>query len=184
MRKVIMCLAVSFDGFIEGPNGEIDWIVFGEESGAALTEFIGEIDTVLYGRVSYEMWGNPPITENSSEFEKTFYGKLGKIDRYVFSTTKDEFDGNAKVVKDGIAEFVAELKSKPGKHIWLYGGANLITTFMNLDLVDEYRLAIMPVVIGRGKPLFIDVEDRHRLKLMDVKPSKSGVLAVTYEAVR
>lgn len=179
-----MCLAVSFDGFIEGPNGELDWIEFGPESGSALTEFIQEIDTVLYGRVSYEMWGNPPITESSSEFEKTFYGALSEMDRYVFSTTKTEFDGNAKVVKDGIPELVADIKNKPGKHIWLYGGASLITTFMNLDLVDEYRLAIMPAIIGKGKPLFIDVADRHKLKLIDAQPSKSGVLAVKYEAVR
>ncbi len=179
-----MCLAMSFDGFIEGPSGEIDWIVFGEESGSALTEFTREIDTVLYGRVSYEMWGNPPITENSSEFERTFYGKLARMDRYVFSTTKTEFEGNAEVVKDGIAELVAGLKSKPGKHIWLYGGASLITTFMNLDLVDEYRLAIMPTIIGKGKPLFTDVENRHRLKLINANPSKSGVLEITYEAIR
>lgn len=184
MRKVILCLAVSFDGFIEGPNGEIDWIEFDADAGSALTDFIEEIDTVIYGRTSYEMWGNPPLTDASSEFEKNFYGKLAAMDRYVFSTTKSEFEGNATVIKSDAAELVRELKSKPGKHIWLYGGASLITTFMNLDLVDEYRIAIMPVIIGKGKPLFKDVEQRHKLKLIDVNSSKAGVMGVTYEAVR
>jgi dihydrofolate reductase len=184
MRKVILCLTASFDGFIEGPNGEIDWIEFGPESGSALTDFISEIDTVLYGRVSYEMWGNPTVTEDSSEFEKNFYGALKKMDRYVFSRTKDEFDGNATVVKENVAELIKELKSKPGKNIWLYGGANLLTTFMNLDLVDEFCIAVFPVVLGDGKRLFQNIEDRHKMRLVSVETSKYGVLSTTYEAVR
>ena len=72
MRKIIVCLAESFDSRIEGPNGELDWIVFGSDGASDLMSFIGEIDTVLYGRVSYEMWGDPEITDESSEFEKQF----------------------------------------------------------------------------------------------------------------
>lgn len=184
MRKIILCLAISFDGFIEGPNGELDWIVFDGESGSALTDFIKEIDTVLYGRVSYEMWGNPELTEESSEFEKTFYGALAGMDRYVFSTTKTEFDGAPTVVSGDIPELVQKLKQQPGKNIWLYGGAGLITTFMNLDLVDEYRIAVMPVIIGEGKPLFKAIRESHKLRLVGVEPSTSGVLEIHYEAVR
>lgn len=184
MRKIILCCAVSFDGFIEGPNGEIDWIVFDPEGGSALTDFLKEIDTVLYGRVSYEMWGNPLLTDDSSEFEKNFYGALFEMDRYVFSRSKTEFDGNAIVVDSGIPELISKLKQQPGKNIWLYGGASLITTFMNLDLVDEFRLAVMPVVLGQGKPLFKDIDKSLKLKLIEVKPSTAGVLGVTYEAAR
>lgn len=185
MRNVILSAAISFDGFIEGPNGEIDWIIFGENEGPSdLMQLIEEIDTVLYGRVSYEMWGNPEITEQSSDFEKNFYGPLLKMDRYVFSRTKSEFDGNAKVVSDNIAELITDLKSRPGKNIWLYGGASLVTTFMNLDLVDEFWLGVMPVILGKGKPLFTDVEQRHRLRLKESKTSPSGVISVRYETVR
>lgn len=184
MRKVILCLAVSFDGFIEGPDGEIDWIVFDSEGGSELTDFIQEIDAVLYGRISYEMWGNPEITDSSSEFEKNFYGALSKMDRYVFTRTKTEFDGNPTVVKLDIPELIQKLKQQSGKNIWLYGGASLITTFMNLDLVDEFRIAVMPVIIGHGKPVFKDIQNRHKLKLIDVKHSTAGVLGLYYEAVR
>lgn len=185
MRNVILSAAISFDGFIEGPNGEIDWIIFGENEGPSdLMQLIDEIDTVLYGRVSYEMWGNPEITEESSEFEKNFYGPLLKMDRYVFSRTKSEFDGNAKVVSDKIADLVTDLKSRPGKNIWLYGGASLVTTFMNLDLVDEFWLGVMPVILGKGKPLFTDVEQRHRLRLKESRTSPSGVISVRYETIR
>lgn len=82
MRKVILCLAVSFDGFIEGPNGELDWIVFDKDGGSDLMSFVEEIDSIFYGRVSYEMWGNPPITDESSDFERSFYGALAKMNRY------------------------------------------------------------------------------------------------------
>lgn len=184
MRKVILCLAVSFDGFIEGPNGEIDWIVFDKDGGSDLMSFVDEIDTVFYGRVSYEMWGNPPITKKSSPFEKQFYGALAEMDRYVFSTTESEFDGDPTVVNGGIRKLVRSLKKKPGKHIWLYGGASLIRTFMNEDLVDEYRIAIMPSIIGEGKPLFSGIVSQHKLRLVEATPSKSGVLAVKYEAER
>lgn len=185
MRNVILSAAISFDGFIEGPNGEIDWIIFGENEGSAdLMDFVDEIDTVLYGRISYEMWGNPLITDESSEFEKSFNGAISKMDRYVFSRTKTEFDGSAQVISDNIAELVSDLKSRPGKNIWLYGGASLVTTFMNLDLVDEFWLGVMPVILGKGKALFTDVEQRHRLRLKESKTSPSGVVSVRYETVR
>ena len=185
MRNVILSAAISFDGFIEGPNGEIDWIIFGDNEGPSdLMQLVEEIDTVLYGRVSYEMWGNPEITEESSEFEKSFNGAISKMDRYVFSRTKTEFEGNAQVVSDNIAELVTDLKSRPGKNIWLYGGASLVTTFVNLDLVDEFWLGVMPVVLGKGKPLFTDVEQRHRLRLKESKTSPSGVISVRYETAR
>lgn len=184
MRKVILCLAVSFDGFIEGPNGELDWIVFDKDGGSDLMSFVEEIDSIFYGRVSYEMWGNPPITDESSDFERSFYGALAKMNRYVFSTTQTSFEGDPTVVASSSAKLVRELKKKPGKHIWLYGGASLIRTFMNEDLVDEYRIAIMPSIIGEGKPLFSGIVSQHKLRLVDATPSNSGVLAVKYEAKR
>ena len=184
MRKVILCLAASFDGFIEGPNGEIDWIVFDDEGASYLTEFIQEIDTVLYGRVSYEMWGNYGVTESSSEFEKSFYGELGKMDKYVFSNSRNEFEGNVKVVSSDIPDFINDLKQRPGKNIWLYGGGKLITTFMNLNLVDEFRVALIPVIIGQGTPMFKGIKNRHQMKLVEATTSRSGVLSVRYETVR
>ncbi len=184
MRKIILNLAASFDGFIEGPNGEIDWIVFDKEGGSELSDFLNEIDTVLYGRVSYEMWGNYPVTDNSSDFEKYFYGALNKMHKYVFSTTKDRFEGNPIVMRSDIEDSIKTLRQQPGKNIWLYGGAELISTFMNLNMVDEFRIAIMPVILGKGKPLFKEINNRTNLKLTWVKTSKSGVMQVCYESIR
>jgi dihydrofolate reductase len=180
MRKIILTLAVSLDGFIEGPDREIDWIEFTPETGDALGRFLKEIDTVLYGRISYEMWGAYKPGTEASEFEKDFYRKLDKTKKYVFSTTKTEFEGAPTVVSDNIKETIETLKQQPGKHIWLYGGASLITTFINLDLVDEFRLAVFPVILGAGNPLFKNIARRVKLKLLKVEGSKMGIAELWY----
>jgi dihydrofolate reductase len=184
MRKIILNVAVSLDGFIEGPNKEIDWIVFDAEGGNALNAFAQEIDTILYGRVSYEGWGNYTPPADADTFDKNFYATTGKMTKYVFSSTKDKFEGNPTVIHSNIAERMHQLKQQPGKSIWLFGGGVLITTFMNLGLVDEFRLAVMPVIIGSGTPLFKDIKDRLSLKLTKAAPSTAGVMELWYEKVK
>jgi dihydrofolate reductase len=183
MRKIILSLAVSLDGFIEGPNKEVDWMTFNEETGIELNKFLQEIDTILYGRVSYEMYGNYSPPEGSSDLEKDFYSKTNKLAKYVFSSSKDKFEGNPIVVKSDIAQTIQKLKQQPGKHIWLYGGSNLITTFLNLNLVDEIRIAVMPVILGGGTPLFKGIKDRVKLKLLKATSSELGVVGLSYETL-
>jgi dihydrofolate reductase len=180
MKKVILNLAVSLDGFIEGPNGEVDWMTFGEETGTALNDFIQQIDTILYGRVSYELWGNHVPPDNSSDFEKDFYNKVNKLNKYVFSSVKSDFGGNPTVINSDISQHINNLKKQPGKNIWLYGGAGLISTFVNLNLIDEIRMAVMPIILGDGKPMFKEIKNRIKLKLLKSVSSKSGVVALSY----
>ena len=181
MRKIILSLAVSLDGFIEGPNKEVDWMIFDEETGLALNTFIQQIDTILYGRVSYESWGsyNPP--ENSADFEKNFYGATNKMKKYVFTTSEKKFEGNPTTIKSNIAQTMLQLKQLPGKDIWLYGGAGLISTFVNLNLIDEFKIAVIPVILGDGNPMFKEIKQRVKLKLLEVEAAKSGTVALSYE---
>ena len=182
MRKIILNLAVTLDGFIEGPNGEIDWLVRDEDTdfGDILTEILADKDIIFYGRVSYDKWGNYYPDENASPKLKEAYNLLHSKTKYVFSTTKTN-DGKAIFINSNIKERVQEILQQPGKNIWLYGGGKLITTFINLGLVDVYRLAVHPVIIGKGKPLFENIKKRVGLKLIDAKPSGSGVILLTYE---
>nr|WP_294904324.1 dihydrofolate reductase family protein [uncultured Lacibacter sp.] len=184
MRKVILSLAVSLDGFIEGPNGETDWMVFSEETGKALEEFLDEIDTILYGRLSYERWGtyNPP--EDAPVFEKNFYNRTNKMKKYVFSTSKNSFEGNPTVVNAHLSACINKLKQENGKHIWLYGGSSLITSFVNLNLIDEFRIAVIPIILGDGKPLFSEIKNRVHLKLLKINSGISGVAELIYENVK
>ncbi|ANB58034.1 hypothetical protein GFC29_1168 [Anoxybacillus sp. B7M1] len=98
----------------------------------------------------------------------------------MFSRTQKEADDKATFINDNILEEVLKLKNEPGKDIWLYGGANLITTFINLGLIDEFRLSVHPVILGEGKPLFIDIKQRLNLKLVNTRTFSSGVVQLIY----
>ena len=185
MRKIILNLTLTLDGFIEGPNGEIDWIV-GDSStdfGDILNEIIRDKDAIFYGRKSYELWGNYSPEQGSQKL-KNAYALMHTKTKYVFSATKKSDGTNAIFINGNIKQRVEEIKQQPGKNIWLYGGASLITTFLNLDLIDEYHLAIQPVILGKGKPLFQNIEQRHRLKLIETKGDPSGVAVLIYETDR
>ena len=182
MRRVVLNLAVTLDGYIEGPNGELDWLVRDEtiDFGDILNEILSDKDTIFYGRVSYEKWGNLTPPDASGKIAAA-YASLHAKQKYVFSRTQTGDGTNATFINSDIKERVNEIKARPGKNIWLYGGGKLITSFMNLDLVDEYRLAVHPVIIGEGKPLFENIEHRHRLDLVDVKGYSSGVMLAHYK---
>lgn len=185
MRKIILNLALTLDGFIEGPNGELDWLVRDPsvDFGDILNDILSDKDAIFYGRTSYEKWGRFSPEQGSPKM-KAAYELLHTKTKYVFSRSKTGDGTNAIFINDNIKERVQELKQAPGKNIWLYGGASIITTFLNLDLVDQFRLAIHPVIIGKGKPLFQNIEHRHRLDLINVEGYKSGVTLSTYETKR
>ncbi|WP_371362266.1 putative protein YyaP [Sporomusa rhizae] len=178
-RKIILDLAVTLDGFIEGPNGEVDWCIMDPDMG--FSDFLNDIDTILYGRKSYDLWGQYSPGNEVSNPEKEIWELVHNKKKYVFSKTLTKVDGKAELINNNIEEEVNKLKNQPGKDIWLYGGASLITTFVNLGLVDEYRLAVHPVILGAGKPLFVDIKQRVGLKLTNVKRFSSGVVQLCYQ---
>ena len=184
MRKIILDLAVTLDGFIEGPNGEIDWCIMDSEGAGDFTGFLDDVDSIFYGRVSYDLWGNYQPGEHDSPVIKSLYKSVHSKTKYVFTSSDAAGDGKAIFINSDIRERVNEIRDQPGKNIWLYGGANLITTFINLGLVDIYRLAVHPVILGAGKPLFKDIQQRVGLKLVEAKGSGSGVVLLSYSADR
>ncbi|MGG4343264.1 dihydrofolate reductase family protein [Paenibacillus lautus] len=177
-RKIILDLAVTLDGFIEGKNGEVDWCIMDSEMG--FIDFLNQIDTILYGRKSYDLWGEFTPEIDSPETEKELWSNVQSKEKYVFSRTQTGSDHKVTYINDHILEEVHALKNKPGKDIWLYGGASLITTFIQLGLVDEFRLSVHPVILGEGKPLFMDIKQRLNLKLVNTKPFSSGVVQLIY----
>jgi dihydrofolate reductase len=172
MRKVILAMQVTLDGFIEGPNGELDWAVKeDEETWKDVFALQRSADTLLLGRVMYpafeKYWlaalTNPYSTKNEIEYA----GLADKMQKIVFSKTLEKVEWKtARIIKDHIAEEILKMKQQPGKDMVLLGGAGLVSTFMNLGLIDEYHLIVNPLVLGGGKPLFKDVKERHKLKLI------------------
>lgn len=173
MRKLILQLAVSLDGFIEGPNGEFDWCFTDQDYG--MTEFFQRIDSVFYGRKSYELSLSMAESINEGELPD-----MPKLREYVFSTTLKQVKPGAVLVNGDIEAEVKRIKNEPGKDIWLFGGASLTASLLNLKLVNEISLAVHPIILGGGKPLFSQITNRVPLALLDTKTYSSGLVSLTY----
>ena len=178
MKKVILDLAVTLDGFIEGPNGEIDWCIMDDDMD--FDGFLSGIDTIFYGRVSYDSWGNFQPDTNASLTEQMLWKQVHSKNKFVFSS-KERQDDRATFINTDITGKVMEIKKQGGKDIWLYGGASLIKTFIQLDLIDIYRISVHPIALGKGKPLFEDLKERIELRLIKTNIFKSGVVQLIYE---
>lgn len=169
MRKVILGLAVSLDGFIEGSNGEYDWCLTDQDYG--MSDFFSRIDSIFIGRKSYELsltMGDVPMPG------------FPKLTEYVFSNTLKDIKPQSILIKGDVEKEVKRLKTEPGKDIWLFWGASLTTSLLKLHLVDEINLAIHPVILGGGKPLFHDLRKRIDLKHVNTKTYSTGLVSLTY----
>ncbi len=173
MRKLILQLAVSLDGYIEGPNGEYDWCFTDQDYG--MSEFFSRIDSVFYGRKSYEMMESAAPPEAGADFPA-----LPKLKEYVFSKTLDKVRPGAVLISGDIQKEVNRIKNEPGKDIWLFGGASLTSSMLEFHLVDEISLAVHPIILGSGKPLFTGIHDRMPVNLIESKPYSSGLVMLTY----
>jgi dihydrofolate reductase len=168
MRKVILGVAVSLDGFIEGPHGEYDWCLTDQDYG--LSGFFKRIDSIFVGRKSYEMLLG---LEGGIQGFPTFK-------EYIFSTTLDKVKEGAILIKGNIRDEVEKIKKQKGKDIWLFGGASLTTSLMNMGLVDELWLSVHPLILGSGKPLFQNMEGSIPLTLLDSKTYSTGLVSLVY----
>ncbi|MBX0331725.1 dihydrofolate reductase family protein [Pontibacter sp. HSC-14F20] len=178
MRKVILDLAVTLDGYIEGPTGETDWCILDDDMD--FPRFLAGIDTILCGRVSYEMWGNFEPEPSANETEKAIWSAVHAKAKIVFSS-REQQDSRVTYITSGIPEKIAGMKQQEGKDIWLYGGSKLITTFIQHGLIDIYRISVHPTVLGAGKPLFQDLKERINLNLIEANRFRSGVVQLIYE---
>lgn len=183
VRKVIYSQMVSLDGYIEGVQQEIDWSAPDEELFQYIMKQEEQIDTHLYGRKTYQnMLSYWPIVEENKEAteQEIAYAQIWKkVDKIVFSRSLTELEGKARLVRDDIAETIAELKGRKGDHLSL-GGANLASTFMKLNLIDEYQLYVHPIILGGGTRLLKEMEDKQKLQLAEVVPFASGVVWLRY----
>ncbi len=185
MRNVIYSMTVSLDGFIAGPEGEIDWAAPDEELHRFHNQQTRELGAQLCGRRLYEemlYWETADENPSAAEYELEFARIWKDLPKIVFSTTLEKVEGNARLVKDGVAEEVAKLKEQPGKDLAV-GGAGLASTFIKLGLVDEYRLFVSPVVLGGGTHYFPALEERINLELVETQTFGSRVVYLRYRRV-
>lgn len=192
MRKIISFMHISLDGFVAGLNGEIDWVKVDDEIFDFVGKRISKGDTALYGRVTYQMMENywptagdkPTATRHTIEHSK-WYNKVRKI---VLSKTMKEAGlaagqagvTNPKIISDNLPEKINEIKQQDGEDILLFGSPTATHSLIQLNLIDGYWLFVNPIILGQGIPLFVDIKDKTKLKLLNTRKFSSGVTELDY----
>jgi dihydrofolate reductase len=187
VRRIVVMLSVSLDGFFAGPAGELDWHLVDEEVHAHFNEVLGAMGAFLDGRVMYEQmaefWPTADADPESSPAMVEYARIWREIPKFVYSRTLERADWNTTVVREVDPDEVRRLQAQPGGDLAL-GGADLADTFRRLDLVDEYRLYVHPVLLGRGRRLFSDTDARAGLRLVETRTFGNGVVLLRHERAR
>lgn len=188
MRKLMFFTHTTLDGFVAGPNGEMDWIRFDE----VRHEFVGMVtaqaDTALYGRVTYQMmesyWPTAAAQANATKHDIEHANWYNSISKIVLSRTLTEPGlTNTKVISNHLSENIKKIKDQPGKNILIYGSPRATQSLLNEQLVDEFWLWVNPVVLGQGVPLFNNLAGIIKLKLLETKTFDGGLIALHYAVV-
>lgn len=187
MRKLIASIQMTLDGFIAGPNGEMDWLTSGQDEWLEMRKDLESADTFLLGGNMYPeystYWRGVLHNPKSDKFERQFAELADKTPHIVFSHKLKKADWqNTRIATDPKAE-VTRLKQEPGKNIIVWGGATMISELINLGLVDELRITLTPIVLGDGLSLFKDIKGRNKLKFISARPFDSGVVLLRYEMI-
>lgn len=188
MRKIISFVHISLDGFVAGPNGEMNWITVNEELFAHIGKRISKTDAALYGRVTYEMmegyWptaGEAPDASRHDIDHSQWYKKAHKI---VLSKTMDGLSlPNTTIISDHLTDRIHAIKQQSGSEILLFGSPTATHALMQEDLIDGYWLFVNPVVLGAGIPLFAN-HQRKKLQLLSALSFASGVTELDYAVIR
>lgn len=186
MRNLVAFCHLSLDGIAAIPNGNLEWVSYDEELEKWAESIVKATDTAVYGRVTYELmkyWQTVPSNPHATQHELEHARWIENVEKVVFSESMIESDwNNTRVVKGNAKETILELKQKPGENITIFGSPTLTKLLIKLGLVDEYRFSVSPIVLGTGKSLFNEVTDSIKLKLVEEKTLKSGVVTLHYTA--
>jgi dihydrofolate reductase len=189
MRKIVMFNLISLDGFFAGPKGEIDWHVTDDEFNKFGVEQTRTFGTILFGRITYQLfedfWPKAAKDPKMSNEDLIIAKIINNIDKIVFSKTLKEISEtpnwkNVRLFREVSPKDVQKLKGKAGKDIVIFGSGTIVQRMTDLRLIDEYRVLVNPVVLGRGKLLFRDVK-RLNLKLVKIRKFKSGNVLLQYQ---
>ncbi len=180
---------ISLDGFVAGPNGEMNWIKVDDEIFDHVSNRIGETDTALYGRVTYRMmedyWPSAGTQPNASKHDiehSKWYKDAGKI--VLSKTLKDERLTNTEIISGNLADRINEIKQRKGPEILLFGSPSATHSLIELNLIDGYWLFVNPIILGRGIPLFSGIKDTTKLNLLSTQRFSSGVTELNYSVDR
>jgi dihydrofolate reductase len=181
MRKIFSFMMTTLDGYHEGPNHEIDWHNVDEEFNQFAMQQTDEVDTLLFGRVTYELmagyWPTPAARESDPEMA----ARMNSLPKIVVSRTLERVEwANTRLISHDVAGELTELKRQPGRDLAIFGSSNLTVSLLRIGLVDELRIMVNPIVLGSGQPLF-QTADRTSLMLLKTRSFDSGNLLLYYQ---
>ena len=176
---------ISLDGFVAGPNGELNWAKVDEEIFDHVGKRISEGDTALYGRVTYQLmesyWptaaDKPTASKHDIEHSK-WYSKVHKV--VLSKTMKDSGLGYTTIISNNLSDRINEIKKQAGKDILLFGSPTATHSLIQQNLIDGYWLFVNPIILGQGIPLFLDIKDKIKLNLVSTRPFTCGVTELNY----
>lgn len=190
MRKVISFMHISLDGFVSGPNGELNWAKVDQELFGYIGNRIKNGDTALYGRTTYQMmegyWptagDKPNATKHDIEHSK-WYNNVHKV---VLSKALQGTDkSNTTIISENIVEQINEIKKQKGEDILLFGSPTATHSLIQQNLIDGFWLFVNPIILGQGVSLYKDVNDQMNLKLLPTtRQFSNGVTELNYEVER
>jgi len=184
MRKLFSFNMMTLDGFFEGPNGDINWHnAENEEFNEFAIEQTSSVDTLLFGRKTYELMASYWPTETARTSDPIIADLMNRLSKIVFSRTLENPDwNNTRLIRENAQQEVTNLKMQPGRDMAIFGSANLISSLM--DVIDEHRVMVNPILLGGGSPLFKPTVDKVKLKLVNVRQFNSGNVLLTYKPVK
>ena len=189
MRKIVLFMHLSLDGYAAGTKGEMDWIHVDEEIFDYAAQRTNESDTALYGRVTYELmesyWPTAADKPGASKHDKEHSKWYKAVNKVILSKSIQGTElKNTIIISDNIQERIQDLKQKEGKEIIIFGSPSAAHSLMQFDLIDEYWLFVNPVLLGNGIPVFRNISEIKKLKLIAEHTFSSGVVCLHYERDR
>jgi dihydrofolate reductase len=182
MRKVILFMLVSLDGYFEGPNHNLDWHNVDEEFTAFSLEQLDSAGLLLFGRGTYQLMAGFWPTAVAAKDDPLTAEAMNRLPKVVFSRTLANVNWqNTRLVKDNIVEEIKRLKDEPGKTIYVFGSSDLSLTLIKHGLIDEFRLLVNPVVLGAGTTLFHGIQENLHLRLLNTRTFKNGNVMLFYQ---
>lgn len=176
---------MSLDGFAADLNRGLDFLTYNEELQQYADELCKTVGSPVYGRTTYQLmesyWPTVLKKPDAPRHALEHAQWVENVPKIVFSTTLNEVTwNNTRLIKDNVVEEVKKLKQQPGKDLAIFGSPGLAANFMNLGLIDEYKLTVHPIILGKGISVFTNNTTKSKLKLLDSKTLKSGVLTLHY----
>jgi dihydrofolate reductase len=185
MRQLLVSQMVTLDGFFAGPKGEIDWHIVDDDFNTFAIDQLDSVDTLVFGRVTYDLMASYWPSPDGAKDDPEVAGRMNRLAKLVFSRSLSTAAwNNTRLVKTSPVDEIRRLKQLPGKDMVIFGSGSLVSQLTQHGLIDEYRVIVAPVILGRGRTMFEGIENRVPLKLVRTTPMKSGDVLLYYRPDR